>query len=142
MKQIELIVFGTPVPQGSMRAFVIPGKGGARPRAIVTADNRRTKPWRQEIAAAADEAMQKSGFSVFAGVAVNLDCRFYFDKPKSVKKSVVSKITKPDTEKLLRTVGDALTGTVYKDDAQINVVHGEKHFDSRPRAEITVTIGA
>ena len=136
MKQIELIVFGTPVPQGSMKAFIPKGWN----RAVLTADNKRQKPWRQEIASAANEAMQKLNLAILEGVPIMVTCCFYFDRPKSLKKSIRHKTTKPDVDKLGRLVLDALTGTVYKDDAQVNWLRVEKLFDSRPRAEITVTV--
>ena len=44
-------VLGTPVPQGSTRAFVRAG------RAVTTSDNVKTKPWRQDIAWRARQVM-------------------------------------------------------------------------------------
>jgi Holliday junction resolvase RusA-like endonuclease len=84
--------------------------------------------------------MRKQKLSVFAGQAVTVICNFYFDKPKSTKKSVRNKITKPDVDKLSRTVLDGLTGTVFKDDAQVVLLRSGKEFSDRPRAEIQVDI--
>ena len=136
MKTITLIVYGTPVPQGSMRAFMRPGMKAP----IITADNKKTKPWKQEIAGAADEAMRGQKFAVFEGVSAIVHCIFYFDRPKSLKKSIQVKITKPDIDKLARTVLDALTGTVFKDDAQVIELRLAKVFSDRPRLEMTVLI--
>ena len=136
MNEIKLLVYGVPVPQGSMRAFNIPG--GKFP--VVTSDNKKTKPWKQEIAGAADDAMQKAKLTVFAGVPVRVSVDFYFDRPKSLKKAIVAKVTKPDLDKLIRAVLDALTGTVFKDDAQVARISVSKAFDQRPRAEISVYV--
>ena len=136
MKSIQIIVFGSPVPQGSMRAFM--PKGWNRP--ILTSDNPKLKGWRQEIAGAASDAMRKQKLSVFASQAIAVICEFYFDRPKSLKKSVRHKITRPDADKCARSVLDALTGTVYKDDAQVISLHVVKEFSDEPRAEIQVQV--
>lgn len=136
MTKIELVVFGIPIPQGSMRAFMHPKMKAP----IITSDNKKTKPWKQEIAGAADDVMQKRKLSVFEGVPVSVCCHFYFDRPKSLKKSILCKMTKPDIDKLARAVLDALTGTIFKDDAQVVSLLLGKSFDSRPRAEIGVIV--
>lgn len=61
---------------------------------------------------------------------------FYFDRPKSVKAE--NKTTKPDVDKLLRSVLDALTGIAFKDDSQVVTCEVSKHFGSPARAEIKV----
>jgi Holliday junction resolvase RusA-like endonuclease len=139
MTEINLTVLGTPIPQGSMRGFAIPGKNGARPRAIVTSDNKATKPWKQEIGWAAKQVMQAHGNKPFEGMPVSMSCAFYFDKPKSVKAE--AKITRPDIDKLARAVLDALTGVVFKDDSQVTHLNIWKAFDSQPRVEISVLTG-
>lgn len=51
-------------------------------------------------------------------------------------------IKKPDTDKLLRAVCDAFTGTVWHDDAQVIDCHGRKRLaepDERPGAVFYVT---
>ena len=136
MKTISLIVYGTPVPQGSMRAFMRPGMKAP----IVTADNKKTKPWKQEIAGCAAEAMQKAGLAVAVGVPIAVLCEFYFDRPKSLRKSIQRKVTRPDLDKCARAVLDALTGIVFKDDAQVTLLRVSKEFSDRPRAEIQIAL--
>lgn len=131
---VEIIVYGTPVPQGSKRAFFKPGMK----HAVIIEDNKRTKPWRQEIAGAAVEAMR--GRAPVVGCACQVDMLFCFDRPKSLAKRILQKMTKPDIDKLTRTVLDALTGTVFKDDAQVVRIRAAKVFDERPRAEIKITV--
>ena len=129
-------VYGTPIPQGSTRAFI--PKGWSRP--IITADNKKTKPWRQEISGTAHDTMASMGESqILRESAVRVECHFYFAKPKSTKKSVTHKTTKPDIDKIARSLLDALTGVVFEDDSQVTQLWVSKFFDSRPRAEVRVT---
>lgn len=134
ISELRFTVFGTPVPQGSTRAFI--PKGWKRP--IITAANAKTKPWRQEISGAALHAMERSGFQLIAEGAVILYVSFYFDKPKSTAKRITSKTTKPDLDKLLRSVNDSLTGIAFKDDAQIISCMILKAFGSPARCEISL----
>jgi crossover junction endodeoxyribonuclease RusA len=135
METISFIVYGEPIPQGSMRAFL--PKGWKRP--IVTADNKRTKPWRQDVKAAALEAVEKAKIPLMGrSVAVSIACNFYFTRPKSAKKSITHKTTKPDCDKLGRAILDALTGVVFEDDSQVVSLSLLKDFAPRPHAQISV----
>ncbi len=134
MSTLTFHVHGEPIPQGSMRAFL--PKGWTRP--IITAANARTKPWRQEVAGAALAAMDKDLLDCAGkNVPFRLSVTFRFQKPKSVKKTVLEKVTKPDTDKLIRSVLDALTGIVWTDDSQVVEILARKQFGS-PGAEISI----
>jgi Holliday junction resolvase RusA-like endonuclease len=127
---ISFTVLGVPQPQGSTRAFI--PKGWTRP--IITAANAKTKPWRQQIAGMALVA-RGSRETIDEG-PVYLRADFYFDRPKSVKSP--HKTTKPDLDKLLRSLGDALTGILFADDAQIVECEVTKRFGSPARVEVKV----
>jgi len=134
-RSLQFTVFGTPQPQGSMRSFIPKGWN----RAIITSDNSRLKPYRQQVAQTALVAMREHGVQMAArGVPIALTLGFFFDKPKSVRKSVHRKTTKPDLDKLLRATLDALTGIVYADDSQVDECHAVKAFGSPVRLEIQV----
>jgi Holliday junction resolvase RusA-like endonuclease len=132
--RISFTVIGTPQPQGSSRAFV--PKGWTR--AIITSANSKLKPWRQEIAGTAQVAMNESKIGLLENVPLAIEAAFFFDKPKSAKKSLLHKITKPDADKLLRGLLDALTGIVFKDDAQIVQCIVRKGFGVPSRVEVSV----
>jgi crossover junction endodeoxyribonuclease RusA len=134
MQGIEFKVYGIPQPQGSTKAFI--PKGWTRP--IITSDNKKNKPWRQDVSGAALVEMQKSGLALMEGVPIVINVTFVFDRPKSLKKGVTDKITKPDIDKLLRSVLDALTGIVFKDDSQVVLAMVEKVFGDQPGACISV----
>lgn len=129
--KIEFTVHGKPQPQGSIKAFT--PKGWTRP--ILTSDNKTLKPWRQDVATLAQIAM--AGAPLEMG-PVSVTISFWFSRPKSTKKSVIHKITKPDLDKLQRAAYDAMTGIVYKDDSQIVENHNFKTFQDAEGALITV----
>lgn len=130
-KTIAFVVFGTPVPQGSTRAFI--PKGWNRP--VITAANTKTKPWKQQISGAA-AAQNVHPFPKETSVAIVLD--FYLAKPASVPKRRSRPCVKPDLDKLVRAVFDAVTGIVFHDDAQIVDVTARKHYGEVERVEIQI----
>lgn len=135
MSYLAFTVYGTPVPQGSSRAFI--PKGWERP--VITAANAKTKPWRQEIAGTAKAEMETYGVApMLAGEPVWISVEFFFEKPRSISKRVTHKTTKPDIDKLLRAVLDSLTGIVFKDDSQVCSTSARKRFGSPARVEIVV----
>jgi Holliday junction resolvase RusA-like endonuclease len=108
-------------------------------------DNPNTKPWRAAVASEAIDAMQ--GRPLLAG-PLALEAVFYFPRPKSHYRSgahagelkpnaPTHHTSKPDADKLLRAVGDAITGIVCRDDSLLARVTSEKRYGT-PRAEITV----
>lgn len=129
-------VYGTPVPQGSTRAFI--PKGWTRP--VITAANAKTKPWRQEVAAAAMAVMDRDDYMASRPQAVRVECQFYFAKPKAAPKDALFKTTKPDLDKLSRSLLDALTGICFEDDSQVTQLWVNKCFSPQPRAEVRVTV--
>lgn len=125
-------VYGTPRPQGSTRGFI--PKGWKRP--VITTDNTKLKPWRQEISGAA-VALNVPRFNRKTPLAMTLD--FYFAKPRSVPKRRVYPTVRPDTDKLIRAILDSLTGILYVDDAQVVRFNRiGKHYGYPERVEITV----
>jgi Holliday junction resolvase RusA-like endonuclease len=143
---LEITVVGTPKPQGSHRAFVNPKTG----RAIVTDDNTKTKTWKQDVRAAAIDAL--AGRPPMEG-AVEVTIAFSMPRPgyhfgrrggqsylKPTAPMYVEK--KPDIDKLIRSTLDALTeARVFKDDAQVaslNVVKGYATDPQKPGAHLMV----
>jgi crossover junction endodeoxyribonuclease RusA len=131
---VSLVIYGIPIAQGSKRAFY---KQGMK-RAVLAEDSSKVKPWRQEIAIGALEQMKRLKIApALAGTPVVVQCMFYFPRPKSLKKAITAKTTKPDVDKLARAVLDALTGTMFADDGQVVELRVAKLFGDVPRAEIT-----
>ena len=64
---------------------------------------------------------------------------FYFSRPKSVSyKKRPDHTVKPDIDKLIRAVLDALTGIFYADDAQVDELYVTKMYGDPPRVEVEV----
>ncbi len=140
--RIEFAVLGRPQPQGSMKGFVLKGKDGAKPRAILTSDNSKMKPYRQQVGWAALDARAKAGYNaLFAEkqIAVSVEFKFYFEKPPSISKKRVHIAVKPDIDKLCRSTIDAMTGIMFADDSQIIQLSASKYYGLPERAEIAVT---
>jgi Holliday junction resolvase RusA-like endonuclease len=128
-------VYGVPQPQGSARAYYVK----KIKRAVITSDNEKLKPWRQEVALTAQAEMQKQKCRLIDRKrAVRLEALFVFQKPESARKLAIYKTTKPDFDKLIRAICDGLTGSVFTDDAQVCQCSISKIFGQPSRAEIVV----
>ena len=130
---IQFTVYGNPQPKGSAKAFAYIKDG--KPMASVTAANNKTKPWQQTLSVM---AQQHRPDQIYRG-AVKLTLRFYFSRPKSVSvKKRPDHTVKPDLDKLVRTVGDALKGVIYSDDSKVTDIVTSKAYDDNPRVEIEI----
>jgi Holliday junction resolvase RusA-like endonuclease len=125
MSNVAFMVHGIPAPQGSKTPW------GSE-------TNPRTKPWRGMVSADAAEAMK--GREPLAG-PLRLEVHFFFPRPKAhygtgrnaekLKPSApLWHCHKPDLDKLLRAIGDALSGIVFRDDSQIVEVIADKVYQS------------
>jgi len=139
MPQIRFTVIGKPQTAGSKRAFV---RGG---RPIVVDDNPKQVNWQGMVAQMARQAYD--GELLDGPLLVQM--LFFFPRPKGhfgtgrnagVLKATAPKqhTTKPDVLKLARATEDALTGVVYRDDAQIVCETLSKHYGVPTRAEIII----
>lgn len=108
-----IIVHGDPAPQGSKKFVgVIAGRG------MLVESSKRVKPWRQDVVAASQKAMQ--GFVMFDG-PLRVKMVFTLPKPSSApKRKRTWPNKKPDVSKLARSTEDALvTAGAIRDDARI-----------------------
>lgn len=156
----EFTVVGTPVPQGSTRAFA--GKGKAAGRAFITNDPTGTiGKWRGDIRQALQGQRQLATTRGFVeppatpvDAPISMRLVFRFARPASHFLPVNAKRSTPelkpsapaqqavtggrtgDLDKLVRAVLDALTGVLYLDDAQVVVIGALKRWsDHDPRVE-------
>jgi crossover junction endodeoxyribonuclease RusA len=133
--ELSFTIFGVAQPQGSTKAFL--PRGWARP--VITTDNAKLKPWRQQLSQTAMVSMHECGAKMAGrSVPISIALTFYFDKPKSVRRAAQYKTTKPDLDKLLRAVLDGLTGIAYEDDSQVCECRVAKTFGPPARLEIQV----
>lgn len=121
---LAFTVYGVASGMGSKRAFQ--PKGFQHP--VITDSNRNLKSWQQLVADGASRAiLDTPSWSLFDG-PVRLSIAFYLPRPKSLPKRVTAHTKKPDTSKLVRALEDALTGVVYRDDAQVVEVVAGKYY--------------
>ena len=85
------------------------------------------------------------GVALLPDSPLNLEVDFYVPRPKGhfgkrgLRLSAPAFPTvKPDATKLLRAVEDALTGIVWRDDAQVVEQHVSKLYGEPARAEIRI----
>ena len=115
---VSFTVRGTPTPKGSTTRMP---HGGTIP-AGTPASRQRMEQWRNDIRHAAAVAMAER--QPFDG-GIRLFVEFALMPPKSMPKRLVGwnpHTKKPDVDKLLRAICDALTGIVWRDDSQVCIV--------------------
>ena len=139
----SFFVAGVPVPKGSAKAFM---NNGMKFPVVVQDNAEKQKPWASAIAYTA----QQSGVQYIERGPIRLSVIFYMPRLGSHfgtgKNSGILKpgapvyhTAKPDLDKLLRCVKDALTGITWKDDAQVAVgLELKKIYGDYPGVFITI----
>ena len=145
---LTFTVRGTPATKGSMRgrmAFV-KGKGW---RTFLFHDNERTGTWQTLVrdgAAQARARIRHTGILYPKPIPVTVIAEFVLPCPIKLRKRADSHpTTKPDADKLIRLVFDALTGIAYTDDAQVVQLQARKRYvtpGEDPGVVVTVTGGS
>jgi len=141
---IRFFVPGIPRPGGSKKAFPFKRKDG-RMGVRVTDASTHGKDWRTNVKAAGFEAYHDD---LLTG-PLGLSATFVMPRPKGhygtgrnaevLKASAPAfPTTKPDVLKLARALEDALTGIVWRDDAQIVSESIAKVYGNRPGAHVCI----
>ena len=120
---ISFTAYGTPAPKGSTKAFFRPGMRFP----IVTEDNKHTRPWAAIVKDAARQAIHDQSIP-FAGGPVFVSIHFHMPRPKSLPRRITAHTKKPDLDKLVRAVKDALTGILWTDDSQVVTLTAHKSY--------------
>lgn len=132
MPDLVINAVGTPAPAGSKRAFVVNGV------ARMAESSKKVRPWWQAVAGATQETLPEDWETHLGPVRV--DITFYLARPKyhfrtgarahELKPDAPYYVDKkPDTDKLERTVLDALKACgVYRDDCQVAELRGLKIY--------------
>lgn len=163
---IKLRVYGTPVPQGSTRAFAVRKGGAPTGRVVVTGDNAKTKSWRQAVVDEALAYLVSRNEAGRCGLCDRLDAHAHALEPLAVTLVFILPrpaghfgsgrnagqvkpsappfpVTKPDLDKLCRAVLDALTDAgVWRDDSQVAELNAGKVYATggdRPGCVIEVS---
>jgi crossover junction endodeoxyribonuclease RusA len=141
LETVSFVVVGVAVAQGSKRAFVTP----AGPR-VVDANEKRLWPWRAAVAAEARGAMRDR---LPLRSPIWLRATFAFTRPAGhfgsgrnrslVRPSAPPVPGRPDLDKLVRALLDALTGVVFVDDAQVVELVARKRYAGRAETFVEVS---
>jgi crossover junction endodeoxyribonuclease RusA len=130
---IQFFVPGIPVAKGSAKAFYNKRTG----RAMITQSNlAKQKPWASMIS---HEAIL-SGVKMSEAGPVHVRMTFAFHRPKKHYRGKAMEkrddapnmhTVKPDVDKLVRCVFDALTGIAWRDDSQAQIQGAMKMYVER-----------
>jgi crossover junction endodeoxyribonuclease RusA len=102
-------------------------------RIITLPDNRNLGSWTQ----AAKWAAREAGAEVIAKpTPITVTATFTFLPPKTTKRAAPT--VKPDIDKLVRAVLDALTGIAYEDDAQVTSILAMKNYGPYEQCQVSV----
>ncbi|QWW20148.1 RusA family crossover junction endodeoxyribonuclease [Schaalia sp. 19OD2882] len=112
-REIEFFVAGTPVPEGSTKYL---GHRGGRP--IIVHDSPDLVAWRQAVALVAANEAAKAGWDLPLDEPVSVTTKFFMPRPKSAPGRALPAV-KPDLDKLVRAVGDALGTRLLREDSRI-----------------------
>lgn len=114
--RLSVWVPGQPAAQGSKRHV---GRG------VLIEQSKAVGPWRERVALTAHQ--QHHGPPLQGPIAVRLG--FVMHRPTSTpKRSTPPAVKRPDLDKLIRAVFDALTGVVWLDDSQAVEVAASKRI--------------
>lgn len=141
---LEFSVFGVPQPKGNMRAINV--RGMKQP--IVTDSNKSAKSWAQLVAQGASDALHRlpkeDRAIIVTGARVRLG--FYLPRPKKYHAAryrgvPLQHTTRPDVDKLTRSILDALTGVLWTDDGCVtDLVVSKRYADIYAPARVDVRV--
>jgi hypothetical protein len=133
MPNFDILINGTPVPQGSKSAF---NRGG---RIVLVEAAKGLKEWRHIVhLCAGANATTKQWVKLDKEIPVTVRILFTFTRPKTIKRE--HHTVKPDLDKLTRAVLDGITeaGNVWVDDSQVVRLEVSKQYGNEARAEIRI----
>lgn len=146
MPTCTIFAAGRPSPKGSYVPVPIKAKGGGYSgKFFLKPSCQGTKAWEAHVKAAAMADWMADGNAMLKRPeGVVLECIFSIARPKghwktqrgepvgALKKGVEKRLTGTrgvgDVDKLARCVLDALTGVVYEDDCQVDVLNAQKRY--------------
>lgn len=124
---LDFFVPGIPIPEGSLKAL---NRRGTKQPIVIHQNSPALTKWRTAIAEMARYYMGVK--PVFESDAIELTCVFTVPRPRTVTREYPT--VPPDLDKLMRSVGDALTGIVYGDDAQSVDLHLRERYEGHAEA--------
>jgi len=124
--KMTIVVPGIPIPKGSTTSYMVNSK------IVTTNANKRTKAWQDAISI----LVRSSWKGEPSRDAISV--RAYFTMPRPQNPKGEYHLVKPDLDKLIRAVLDAMTGIVYTDDSQVVVINSYKVYGTSPGLRLEV----
>lgn len=137
-RTVSFFTSGDPIPEGSHKYV---GYRNGKP--TIVHDNLMLAGWRMRVSRDAKNAAQAAGWEPQHNGPVTVEAHFYMPRPKRPKFKGHA-ATKPDLDKLIRAIGDALAdhNGVLAEDSRIVTWITTKEYsssDQAPGVHITVT---
>ena len=137
---LKFIVPGEPCAQGRPRFTTIGGYARAY-------DPAKSKNYKNFVKLLALQEMDKQGW-LYTELPLKVTIAAYLECPKSKSKRFreaalsgkESPCKKPDVDNLFKTITDALSGVVYKDDKQICLGIIGKYYAEEPKVEVRIEL--
>ena len=146
LQRISFFVPGIARTQGSHKAFPYRKKSGKTGVVVVHDAGKELATWRESVSWHA----RRHTVEMFdPSVALQLCCLFALRRPlshftrsgtlSSKGRECQTPIFKPDLDKLVRAIADALSGIVYHDDSRIVAMYCRKSWSNEPGVDIVVS---
>src|SRR5690606_32104823 len=132
---IEFTVYGEPVAQGRPRATTINGR-------VKMYDPKKSSEYKNYIRLVAS---QYAPTELLDGL-LQLDVKIYkptlksFSKKKKAlsEQGILRKTTKPEHDKDVKAIKNALKNVIWKDDSQVVDLQVSKFYSEKPRIEVKI----
>lgn len=122
---------GAAKPQGSKRVA-----GRRAGRAVLVESSKGNDAWRKHVAAHVADKWSNVDGLLPKNRPWHITLEFYLPRPKSVSRTKRPRPTVyPDLDKLVRSVGDALTGVLFEDDSSIVSITARKYYADEAEGE-------
>ena len=136
MKNINLTIYGNPVPKGRSKFAVIKGHAIAYTpkKTRVDEENLRAQmlPYRPE-------SPLQGALSLMLLIYRSIPKSFSKKRQKLAEAGHISPITRPDIDNYLKQCVDAMSGIFFRDDSQICQVTLAKWYSDRPRIQVSIS---
>ncbi len=158
MTTIAFSCLGRPQPKGAHTSFVPTYKDGSpvigyggKPKVVTKDTNKNVEPAQEALAVAALSARNRAAERIWDGPAA-VTIRYFFARNKgdygtgrnanTLKESAPTyPLTRADIDKLERTVFDALTGTILRDDKLVvDCTHSKRFVEEGEPERVEVEV--
>lgn len=136
-RALSFVVPGEAQPQGSMRGYTVPRKGGRVGVRVTSQNERALKPWRTLVATCGRNERVRAN-RILETYPVRVFVTFVLPRKSHPDRTRVHHVMKPDLDKLVRALFDGLTGSVFVDDKQVVALAAGKVYTTGTEQPHTV----